>query len=65
MGPALPIGVSLRHELNVSLVHEGGCLQGMTPPLVPQMASGQPMQFLVDDGNQFAGSFLITACKLL
>ena len=63
MSPALPIGVSLRHELDIGLMDKRSGLQSVIWPLMTQMAGRQPMELLVNDRNEFAGGFVITVCK--
>src|SRR5439155_22760428 len=45
-------------------MHQGSWLQGVIWPLTAQMADGQATEFLVNDGNEFAGGFLIAVCEL-
>ena len=63
MSPALPIGVSLRHELDIGLMDKRSGLQSVIWPLMTQMAGRQPMELLVNDRNELAGGFVITVCK--
>ena len=64
MSSVLPVGITLRNELYVGLIYQGGWLQGMVPPLAVQVADGKAVELLVHDGNQFAGGLLIAVGKL-
>ena len=53
MGAVLPPDVVLADQLQIGLVNQGGALQGVARPLLPQVAAGQAAQFVVDQGGEF------------
>jgi hypothetical protein len=52
VGPALPIGRALLPEFQVSLVNQGGSLQGTVGAFAPHVTPGQLPQFVIDQRDE-------------
>jgi hypothetical protein len=65
MGSILPLRIALVSEFHVSLMHERGCLQSVTGPLMPKARLSNSPQFVVDKGNQPGSDLLIAVGQLV
>jgi hypothetical protein len=63
MSSTLPVGMALRHKLQIGLMNKRSRLQRMVWTLMPQVQDRQPVKLLIDHGHQLIGSILIAVCK--
>lgn len=65
LGPVLPVRLALIDEPQVSLVHQGSCLEGVSRALALEVALGLAVQLLVDDGHQLVERGRVSAAPCL
>lgn len=65
VGAVLEACSVLLDELEISLMNEGGRLQGVADALVPHVRGGTPMQLVVDQRHQAGNNGLVAPGKLV
>src|SRR5262249_26573372 len=64
MGPAMPVGVALRHQLQVHLMDESSRLQRVVAALNTHALLGYTVQFFINQRNELRGGFVIAVGHL-